>query len=264
MANNFGWPIATPRPLAPTSLRLADDVASVAHRWVAAAYDDLHRAGPERADQVRHLLDGYVIPWFGPQTVTVADISYAMTHQWLLALAGRGRVVADEPPMATAPSLAGSGASGAPPSDRPLSLRQAAEVGQVSLSTARRRWRDGQLPGAYRDAHGHVRVPASGAVVLGAPKPAEPARPAVSPGLSRLVIVDALWILRQVLGYSRANGLVPPGFIPLRDWWHRLRTLPFGGVANRGPNRAHWTSANAPGSPPICIRSTSWCCGCNG
>jgi hypothetical protein len=149
MANNFGWPIATPRPAAPTGPRLADDIASVAHRWVAAAYDDLRRAGPERADQVRRLLDGYVIPWFGPQTTTVADVSYGMTHQWLLAMAGRGRTALNEPPMRTPLPPAGSEGSGPPPTDCQLSLRQAAVAGQVSLSTARRRWRDGELPGAY-------------------------------------------------------------------------------------------------------------------
>lgn len=57
--------------------------------WVAAAYDDLRRAGPDRARQVRRILDSYVVPWFGPQTATVADITYPMVHEWLLMLVDR-------------------------------------------------------------------------------------------------------------------------------------------------------------------------------
>ena len=67
------------------------DVATVSRLWVAAAYDDLRRAGPDRAMQVRRILDGYVVPWFGPQTSTVGDISYFMVHEWLLTLVGRRR-----------------------------------------------------------------------------------------------------------------------------------------------------------------------------
>lgn len=52
------------------------DVASVARMWVAAAYDDLRRAGPDRAVQVRRILDAYVVPWFGPQTASVGEITY--------------------------------------------------------------------------------------------------------------------------------------------------------------------------------------------
>jgi hypothetical protein len=63
--------------------------------WVAAAYDDLRRAGPDRAKQVRRILDGYVLPWFAPQTTTVGDISYFMVHDWLLHLVGRRRAGAD-------------------------------------------------------------------------------------------------------------------------------------------------------------------------
>jgi integrase len=60
------------------------------------------------------------------------------------------------------------------------------------------------------------------------------------------VIADALWILRRVLGFSRANGLVPPGFDPTeglvapapdpavrrgRKPWAQSRPLDFGECA---------------------------------
>lgn len=192
MANTFGWPPATTRPSLPASHELANDVGSVARRWVATAYDNLRRAGPERADQVRHILDGYIAPWFGPQTTTVADVSYVMTHGWLLALAGREPVGPDD--RQPGPTMA----PGASRTDDELSLRQAAATGQVSLTTARRRWRDGELPGAYRDSHGHVRVPEPGAVALREARPAGP----LGLGLSQSVIGDALWVLRQVLAFS--------------------------------------------------------------
>src|SRR5580704_18800309 len=66
-----------------------EDVASVAQMWVSAAYDDLRRSGPDRGIRVRGVLDRYVIPWFGPQTSTVGDITYLMVHEWLLTLVGR-------------------------------------------------------------------------------------------------------------------------------------------------------------------------------
>jgi hypothetical protein len=127
--------------------------------WVAAAYDDLRRAGPDRATQVRRILDSYVVPWFGPQTSTVGDISYFMAHEWLLFLVGRR-------PSQPSARCWGSAALGSYPADGELSLREASELGGVSLATARRRWRDGQLPGAYRDQRGHVRVPEPAAVSL--------------------------------------------------------------------------------------------------
>lgn len=64
---------------------------SVARMWVAAAYDDLRRAGPGQARQVRRILDGYVLPWFAPKTTTVGDISYFMVHDWLLHLVAVAR-----------------------------------------------------------------------------------------------------------------------------------------------------------------------------
>jgi hypothetical protein len=72
----------------------------------------------------------------------------------------------------------------------------------------RRRWRDGQLPGAYRDAQGHIRVPARALKDAHAPKGRRPT------GLSKRYVSDALWILRRVLTFARANELFPAGFDP--------------------------------------------------
>jgi hypothetical protein len=129
---------------------VAADVATVARMWVAAEYDDLRRAGPERGTRIRAVLGRHVIPWFGPQTSNVADITYFMVHEWLLALVGRRS--SDTAENSRRPVVASS-------SEADLSLREAAVAGEVSLATARRRWRDGELVGAYRDAYGHVRVP---------------------------------------------------------------------------------------------------------
>jgi integrase len=166
--------------------------------WVAAAYDDLRRGGPDRADGVRRILDSYVVPWFGPQTATVGEITYPMVHEWLLTLVGRGRGHSDAGENATV-ALDQSRAGGL------WSLRQAAEAGGVSLPTARRRWRDGELVGAYRDPSGRVCVPGLVVPRLRRDRPV---------GLSQAVVTDALWVLRRVLGFARANGIVPPGFDP--------------------------------------------------
>ncbi|HEX4863552.1 MAG TPA: hypothetical protein VFV02_05745 [Acidimicrobiales bacterium] len=150
---------------------------------------------------MRRILDSYVIPWFGPQTSTVGDIRYFMVHEWLLTLVGRRRrEPEDDRPE---PALFGLART-----DGELSLREAAEKAEVSLATARRRWRDGELPGAYRDTHGHVRVPEPTVPALRTAKRERPV------GLSQTVVADALWVLRRVLGFARANGLVPPGFDP--------------------------------------------------
>lgn len=90
------------------------------------------------------MIGRYVIPWFDPQTSTVGDISYFMVHEWLLTLVGRRR---SEPDARPPPPVAVRTESIA---DRELSLKEAAEMGEVSVATARRRWRDGALPGAYR------------------------------------------------------------------------------------------------------------------
>ena len=205
MVNPYGWS-GTAHEMSGAAATLAarevsTDVASVAGMWVVAACDDLRRAGPDRAVEVRRILRSYVIPWFGPQTNSVGDISYFMVHEWLLTLVGRRRgEPEDDRQMPAVFGLART--------DGELSLREAAEKAGVSLATARRRWRDGELPGAYRDRHGHVRVPEPTVAKL---RRARPERPF---GLSQTVVADALWVLRRVLGFARANGLVPPGFDP--------------------------------------------------
>lgn len=180
---------------------VSGDVASVAEKWAVAAYDDLRRAGPDRAAQVRRILDSYVLPWFVPRTSTVGDITYAMVHEWLLTLVGRrpSEPEAHEPRPVLVTRL-GTG--------REQSLREAAEAAGVSVATARRRWRDGELVGAHRDGRGHVRVPELAVTAL------QSAQRDRSIGLSQPVVADALWVLRRVLAFARANVLVPPGFDP--------------------------------------------------
>lgn len=75
----------------------------------------------------------------------------------------------------------------------------------MSVVTARRRWRDGELVGAYRDPGGHIRVPQASLARL---RKADPGGPR---GLSQSVVADALWVLRRVLGFARADGIVPAG-----------------------------------------------------
>jgi hypothetical protein len=90
---------------------------------------------------------------------------------------------------------------------REVSLREVAQEGKVSIATARRRWRDGELPGAYRDVHGQIRAPEEAAKVVRASRE----RPV---GLAQSVVTDALWVLRRVLAFARATNVVPPGFDP--------------------------------------------------
>jgi hypothetical protein len=131
MVNPYAW-AGTAQEMSGAATTLADrevpaDVASVARMWVGAAYDDLRRAGPDRAFEVRRILDGYVIPWFGPQTTTVGDISYFMVHEWLLNLVGRGRGdLEDGPAIRATLRVAGT--------DAELSLSQAAEMAESQPS----------------------------------------------------------------------------------------------------------------------------------
>jgi integrase len=187
----------------PTQPVISPDVASVAKAWMTAAYEDLRRGGPDRAERVRRIIDGYLVPWFAPRTATIADLSYFMVHDWLLHLIGRDQVAesgATRGGRSPQPNGARSGGD-------ELTLAEAARVCGVSLPTVRRRWRDGQLPGAYRNAQGHVRVPAGALSAVGAKQH----RPT---GLSHSYVADALWVLRQVLAFARANGLFPAGFDP--------------------------------------------------
>src|SRR5487761_1695066 len=58
---------ATP-PAQREPAKLQPDVASLAKAWMAAAYDDLRRGGPERAERVRRIVEGFLVPWFAPRT----------------------------------------------------------------------------------------------------------------------------------------------------------------------------------------------------
>ncbi len=191
----------------PATPVIRPDIASVADAWMAAAYEDLRRGGPERAERVRRIVDAYLVPWFAPRTTTIADVTYFMAHEWLLQLVGRtdtqSAVTLRDHASEQAPRTAGTaGAAGE------VGLAEAARLCGLSLPTLRRRWQDGQLPGAYRDDKGHIRVPsralrhAHGAKV---PKPT---------GLSKRYVSDELWILRKIMAFARANGLFPPGFDP--------------------------------------------------
>jgi hypothetical protein len=126
--------------------------------WVAAAYDDLRRAEPDRAKQVRRIIDGYLLPWFTPQTNTVADITYFMVHEWLLTLVGRRSSQPESDRQIPVLKAVGE--------YREVSMREAAVAAKVSVATVRRRWRDGELVGAYRDSHGHIRVPEATAAAV--------------------------------------------------------------------------------------------------
>jgi len=168
---------------------------------VVAAYDDIRRAGPDRAEQIRRILDGYVLPWFAPRTTTVGDITYTMVHEWLLALVGRRP--GDPDGRERRPRLVTSSAAG-----RERSLREAAEEAGISLATVRRRYHDGELPGAYREARGHIRVPEPAVAAL------QDIQIRRQTGLSQRVVADALWTPRGVITFARVNGLVLPGFDP--------------------------------------------------
>ena len=91
MTNQYAWlperdSLTFVTPITEVS---ATDIASVGELWVTRAYDDLRRAGPDRATQVRWILSRYVNPWFEPQTSTIGEVTYFMVHAWLMRLAGR-------------------------------------------------------------------------------------------------------------------------------------------------------------------------------
>ena len=194
-----------PKPTKPAAAKLQPDVASVAKAWMDAAYEDLRRGGPDRAERVRRIIDGYLVPWFAPRTTTVADVTYYMAHDWLLHLVGRDHPTKTWSIPAT-PAVAAASAGTDRGSDE-LTLAEVARLSGMSLSTVRRRWRDGELPGAYRNPKGHVRVPHA-ALDAVRNKRHTPT------GLSQRYVADALWVLRRILGFARANGLAPAGFDP--------------------------------------------------
>lgn len=181
--------------------KVAADVASVSKAWMAAAYEDLRRGGPDRAERVRRLIEGYLVPYFAPRTTTVSDITYQLCHDWLLALVGRDQ--SSPTGLATTAGAAVGGRAG-----EEIGLAELARRAKVSLPTARRRWRSGTLPGAYRDRQGQVRVPATAVAAVNGKTRARPE------GLSQSYVADALWVLRRVLAFARANGLFPAGFDP--------------------------------------------------
>lgn len=190
--------------IAPAAPQIHPDIASVAQAWMAAAYEDLRRAGPERAGNVRRIVDAHLVPWFAPRTKTIADVTYFMAHEWLLHLVGRIDSPGSIPPRRNQPEGVGQPMSAC----GEVGLAEAARLSGLSLPTLRRRWREGQLPGAYRDPKGHIRVPARALKQIPGSKRRQ------SFGLSKRVVADALWILRRVLAFARANGLFPPGFDP--------------------------------------------------
>ena len=136
-----------------------------------------------------------------PAPTTITDVSYLMAHEWLLRLVGRDRPGSPGNSRSWLAPMSSDGGEGE------LSLAEAAQAAGVSLPTVRRRWRAGQLPGAYRDHTGRVRVPVA-AVAAITTKPRAPV------GLSQGYVADALWVLRRILAFARANGLFPPGFDP--------------------------------------------------
>ena len=191
------------KPEAPPPAKVQPDIASVAQAWMNAAYEDLRRGGPDRAERVRRIVDGYLVPWFAPRTTTVADVTYFMVHDWLLHLVGREHATKTR----STPIAPASPTSAADDTADELSLAEVARLSGISLPTVRRRWRDGQLPGAYRNTRGHVRVPAEALDSVRSKRRAPT-------GLSQRYVADALWVLRRVLGFARANGLFPAGFDP--------------------------------------------------
>ncbi len=191
-----------PNPAAARPAKIQPDVASVAKAWMSAAYEDLRRGGPDRAERVRRIVDGYLVPWFAPRTTTVSDVTYLMAHEWVLRLIGRQQTAVSS---TTRAGLLPQ--SQIDPVATELTLAEAARAAGVSVPTVRRRWRDGRLPGAYRDPLGQIRIPVAALVSI-TNKKASPT------GLSRSYVADALWVLRQVLAFARANGLFPAGFDP--------------------------------------------------
>ena len=167
-----------------------------------AAYEDLRRGGPERAERVRRIVDGYLVPWFAPRTTTIADVSYLMAHEWLLRLVGR---------------------------DRPGSHRQVAGLAgpdrAVTAGTGSWAWpRPPKRPASAcrpcADVGGPVSFPAPTATTpdkfasLSLRSPPSPPSARAPVGLSQGYVADALWVLRRILAFARANGLFPPGFDP--------------------------------------------------
>ena len=194
-----------PKPAPPKPATIQPDIASVANAWMNAAYEDLRRGGPDRAERVRRIIDGYLVPWFAPRTTTVADVTYYMAHDWLLNLVGREHPTKTRSIPAT-PAISPACARTNRGSEE-LTLAEVARLSGMSLATVRRRWRAGELPGAYRNPKGHVRASTAALDAVRNKRH-------TSTGLSQRYVADALWVLRRILGFARANGLSPAGFDP--------------------------------------------------
>ena len=210
---------------------------------MAAAYDDLRRGGPERAERVRRIVEGFLVPWFAPRTATVADVTYFMAHEWLLHLVGAADPATRHAPFPV-PTAGEQGRA-------ELSLAEAAEAAGVSLPTARRRWRAGQLPGAYRDAAGQVRVPAAALGAIGHVQQ-RPGRPL--PGLRRRRPVGAAPGARPSPGPTASSR---PASTPPRASTPPSPTRPPPAPAPIPPSPDRSRCPSAPGSPRTSIRSTS-------
>jgi|GEM_PF-7059561 len=185
-----------PKPAAARPARIRPDVASVSKAWMSAAYEDLRRGGPDRAERIWRIVDGYLVPWFAPRTTTVSDVTYLMAHEWVLHLIGRQQTAAPSTTRSWLPAQ-----SQVDPETTELTLAEAARATGVSVPTVRRRWRDGRLPGAYRNPLGQIRIPVAALGVIttqrGAPT-----------GLSRSYVADALWVLRRLEAGGRARRAV--------------------------------------------------------
>ena len=53
-------PTSRPKSAPPKPAKIQPDIASVANAWMNAAYEDLRRGGPDRAERVRRIIDGYL------------------------------------------------------------------------------------------------------------------------------------------------------------------------------------------------------------
>jgi hypothetical protein len=66
-ARSTGRVPRSPAHRPPQAPEARDDITSVAEARTVAVYEDLRRGGPERAERVRRLIEGYIVPWFAPR-----------------------------------------------------------------------------------------------------------------------------------------------------------------------------------------------------
>jgi len=144
---------------------------------------------------------GFLVPWFAPRTTTIADVTYFMAHEWLLHLVGRDQEclhrrrpgLLSSPPKHVAIRGVRFGRSGG---------RVRGESPDDAAALARR------CPPWRLSRRTWPRADSSSALKLFA-------REVTSRSYSRRVTSpNALWVLRKVLSFARANGLFAPGFDP--------------------------------------------------